>query len=687
MIALGIVLIILELGAVIGYIALFYIKKMELTKKDNRFLIPVFLLIFIVYSISLYHYNKDSGIYEYVCLVPKAIKFFVFDISTDYAGSISKAHPIYYGVYAGLMIIVALSWVTAISSIFVKKIKNTNRLHKALKNNCDIVVGYSKDSLKYISNYPNSVVWLEQNEKKIIEELRIKKIGFVINKLTLENIDKKIKVDSCHLIFFKDTKPNLLDLVSSFSSNQTLKHQIYLHFETSLEEMKFIRDKYLDLKLENQQIYLSCFNKHELLAREFVKLYPISKYIPRDFYNSNFTIKEDKEINICFVGFGRVNISLFKLMAIEFQFAKENKNQTLASKPVHFYAFDADEGKLHNEYFTKLKFDYFNSFRNCDFPRMDKICDLDFEKSYAESAELKAKFRDLVRQNSFTYFIISLGNDSENTGYADALFNALEEYRDYFRIFSRVKDNKIIDINKSSDCIIYFGEDRNFLSHDRIINEDLMKLAGMVNKQYLNISATEFYKKWQNEPIIEQYSNIYSALNIYHKCALMGLEFVPSNDSRRALPKQEFEAIYGSTDEQKNDEFYKKHYEFYRQNTVKNTLAFIEHARWNATYFLFDYKQMKIDDFPFNEQKNRFEHKDTVHKKHACLTTYDALDTLIKVKYQKLKEQKNQPTNIKYDDPDFIEAANIYRYDYMMMDALYHSLEDLNYKIVYLKEE
>lgn len=685
--ALGIVLLIIELGFIIGYITLFYKTKMELNRKNNNFLIPVFFLIFIVYCISLVYYKNDSGIYDYVCLVPKSVKFFVFDISTDYAGSISKTYPIYYGVYACLMVIVALAWVTAISSIFVKKIKNTNRLHKALKNNCDIIVGYSKDSLKYVCNYPNSIIWLEQYDKKIIEELRGKRIGFIVKKLCSENMDKIIKSESCHCIFFKESKLNLMECVTAFKTDKVLLHQLYLHIETSFEEMKFIRDKYLSLKLDHQQIYLSCFNKHELLAREFVKLYPISKFIPRAFYNPNFTLKDNKTINICFIGLGRVNIALFKLMAIEFQFAMENKDHTMVSNPVHYYAYDLDEGKLHNEYFTKLKFDYKNSFKNSDFPVMEPVCDLEFEKAYAESAELKAQLKKLVHKDSFTYFIISLANDADNTLYADTLFNALEEDRNYFRIFSRVKDTKIHDLNKASDHIIYFGEDQNFLNHQRIVNEDLMKLAGMVNTQYLNISSYEFYRKWQNEPIIEQYSNIYGALNIYHKCALMGLEFVPNEDPRTALSKEQFEAIYGDTDKDKNDEFYKKHYEFYQQNTVKNTLAFIEHSRWNATYFLFDYKPMKISDFPFNENKNRFEHKDTKHKKHACLTTYSGLDTLIKIKYQKLKEQKKQDATIKVDDPDFIDTANIYRYDYMMMDALYDSLKDLNYKIVYLKEE
>ena len=88
-----------------------------------------------------------------------------------------------------------------------------------------------------------------------------------------------------------------------------------------------------------------------------------------------------------------------------------------------------------------------------------------------------------------------------------------------------------------------------------------------------------------------------------------------------------------------------------------------------------------------NEQVNKELYSAYLYLDFANYFEDCGLDTLIKIKYQKLKEQKKQDATIKVDDPDFIDTANIYRYDYMMMDALYDSLKDLNYKIVYLKEE
>ncbi len=675
----GIVFLIIEVLMIFIFLFGFYKKKMELSKKNNCFFIPVAILIFSVYCVNLSFMKNGASYYDYIYLMGRTLKFLVFDIDSAKIYEISKAIPLYHVVYTFLFLIVSLTWITTFFSLFGSKIMNGIYVNKLLKNGCDIVIGYSKDSIQYCLNNKNSVLWLESSEKKEIEDLKKKKLKYLNCKLNNKTLNHYIKNKTCHIIYFNISSLNLQKELSKYNFTEN-KKEIYLHFATSVEQMKFIRDVYFELNLEKSQVYLSCFNKHELLAREFVKLYPISKYVPREFYNSNLTIKNGKRINICFIGFGKVNMALFKMMSTIFQFAVQKKDK-LEVLPVNYYIFESEEEKLHNDCFTKLEFDFEHIFKNCDLPKIEKICNVEYKQVYAETAELKRKLVDLVNENSYTYFVVSLTNDSENMEYAKSLYYALEELKQNFAIFCRIKDNNIQDLNCISNNVIYFGEDQNFLNHDRIVNDNLMKIAGLVNSSYRSLSSADFHRAWQKEPIVEQYSNIFGALIVYHKMGMMNLEIVNQEDSRRKISKEEYEKYYGSVDFNRNNELYNQ-YDFYFKTTVKNVLAFVEHSRWNASYFYFDFKPMNYKDFYYNEEKKRFEHKDIIKKKHACLTTYYALDELIKEKYKMIKVYKKESSEIDYTDPDFISIAQIYRYDYMVLDNLFTVLDELSLKLV-----
>jgi hypothetical protein len=205
----------------------------------------------------------------------------------------------------------------------------------------------------------------------------------------------------------------------------------YFHIETNQEEVKFIKEKCLSVANNSLSSHIFCFSKYELLARRFIFDYPISKYIPRNFYNDNFTVKNDKEINVVFIGFGKVNYQLFRLMAMQFQFAQE-QNGKLANKPVNYYVCDIDECRLHNDFFSRILFEFDEDFKNTDFPKPDKICNLIHpEKLDINSVEARALFKSLVKENTYTYFMISLTDDLADASYAQTLQRLLAEEKNY----------------------------------------------------------------------------------------------------------------------------------------------------------------------------------------------------------------------------------------------------------------
>ncbi len=677
----GILFILIELLIIVAFIFLFVIKKMELSKKNNFFFVPVILLIFSVYCVNKYFLADGATIFDYLRLIGRSIKFLVFDLDSTNMNAITDAYPIYYIVYFLLFIIVSLAWFTTIVSFFGRKIKCFIRNRKLLKSSCDILIGYSKDTIKYASKNSNTLLWIEFVGKKELEDLQNRKIAFVVRKLNTKNLQKLLLQNEYHMILFKDTNKNILDIINKLMGYTSSHHKVYLHFESSLEEMKVVQLKYISTDSLSDSIFISFFNKHEALAFDFIQKYPISKYIPRNFYQPNFTISHDKKINICFIGFGNVNIALFKAMAIVYQFAEETEDKKIKTHPIHFFAYDSEEKRLHNDYFTKLEFDYENTFKNSDLPAIERICNLSYENMYVETAELKKKLVEMVHQDSFTYFIISLDNDSHNLSYADSLYFSLDKFKNNFKIFTRIKNLKIKDVKNVSNNIIYFGEDANYNLHTRIINEDLMKLSGLVNSSYQALSKENLYQSWQKSPIVEQYSNIYGALITFHKLGLMNFELVSKDNPQKSITKIEYEQVYGSIDLEKNNQAYNT-YTYYFENHVKNVLAFLEHSRWNASYFFFDYKPMKFEEFVFNEKNRSLTHKNIIEHKHACLTTYYALDTLIKKKYKMLKEKKEENIKLDYKDSDFLSISQIYRYDYMVMDNLFNILDDFDLKIV-----
>ena len=74
-------------------------------------------------------------------------------------------------------------------------------------------------------------------------------------------------------------------------------------------------------------------------------------------------------------------------------------------------------------------------------------------------------------------------------------------------------------------------------------------------------------------------------------------------------------------------------------------------------------------------------HKNIENKRHACLTTYQGLDQLIRYKYKTIKK-RIASGNKDVSDVDLKTLSALYRYDYMVIDGMYEALHKLGYSIV-----
>lgn len=716
--ALGIIFLIASLlmSALIVYTAVRSIKNGGelITKKNMFYLAPTFLIIYFLHVITASFNGAEIDFFYCFSLISTVLDVLKFKAQISLITPICDAYPIFYADFILAFLVSSVTVILSIASFFSRRTGNYVRVNVALRRNCDIVVGDSADAVKYISRTKNCLLLGTNISNQRYSDLI--KQGVTVLKIPLEikPISHKLKKGGYNVIVFRDGKYPYTKVIETFMA---LKNGSRIHLEANQQEMKILREKFIAKADKNSSLYLTGFSKYELMARRFVVDYPITKYIPRSLYNDNFTLKNDKQINIVFIGFGKVNYQLFRMCAMQFQFAQKIDGK-LAAKPVNYYIYDNKDTSLHNEFFSRILYEVDEEFKGCDFPKPEKICELDIKNTDINSVEAKKKFKSLVTEDSFTYFIISLDNDLEDASYAQTVKRLLSNDNNY-RIFVRAKNDNGEKLNELNDSIIYFGEEKKLYTHENIVNDDLTELAQRINLLYNNISnPPEWLKelkgkkditaeeqrrilnekladpvnkefmleRWAALPYIEQASNLYHALNLPHKLNLLGFDMVKkSEENKNVISEAEFYERY----ENSGRETDYSDYSFFFKTEPSNVLAYIEHSRWNALYILYDYKQMKKADMKIVEKcddkgnvQRTMPHKNTAAKEHACLTTYYGLNELIVYKYKNLYPDDILNETSYKNNTHLQELSKIYAYDYMDLDRLYSEITTMGYVLV-----
>lgn len=682
-----------------------------LNKKNLLYIAPTFLIIYLLYIVSYVYDGKEFSFFSVYALVSTVLDAMKFKAASN-VFDICKAYPIYYADFVFAYILGVAAVILGIASFFGRRISNFIAGKILLRKNCDIVVGNSETAVKYCTRTKNSLILCTSISTQGYIDLLKEKVTVIKLSSDFKQLSKKLKRGGYNVIVFRDGNHSYTKIMETFTRMKP-KDAINVYLEANQQEMKILKDKFLTKADNNSKVYATGFNKYELMARKFVAEYPITKFIPRSFYNENFTLKNDRQINVVFVGFGKVNYQLFRMCSMQFQFAEEAEGG-LASKPVRYYICDDKERALHNEFFSRIQFEIDEEFKDCDFPKPEEICKLEIENIDINSVDAKKKFKSLVTENSFTYFIVSLDNDLEDASYAQTVKRMLDADGNY-RIFVRAKNDNGENLNELDNRVIYFGEEKKLYTHENIINDDLTELAQRINLLYNRIAnPPEWLKKLQSEkditgeeqrkilnsnladkkvkdymkriwselPYIEQASNLYHAVNLPFKLNLLGFDMVKKkSENDFGVTEEEFNKYYVNSG---REEKYAD-YSFFFKTESSNVLAYIEHSRWNALYILYDYKQMKKADIKLAESKDEkgnvvktVPHKNTALKQHACLTTYYGLDKLIKYKYELLCSQALKQSEYKNNEC-LQNLSKIYAYDYMDLDRLYSEITAMGY--------
>lgn len=714
---IGIVILIVSL-LIMGVIILTLVRSVknggDISKKNLIYFIPSFLLIYFLYLTAAAYNSEDIDFFYGFSIVNVTLDTLKFKPTKDLILPVCQAFPIFYVDFVLAIILAEGTFILSIASFFSQRMRNYFSVKKRIRNGCDIVVGDSDDAVKYVKNNDNCVMWAADVKRQRLSDLFKLGIPIIDSPFEAAKVLRKIKGSEHNIIVFRDENYSYTKVIEAFTDIIKAGGKVRLHLEANQDEAKIIKEKFISEADRLAAAHITCFSKYELIARRFVADYPITQFIPRSFYNQNCTVKNGKEINVAFIGFGKVNYQLFRMCTMQFQFACERGGK-LASKPVRYHVFDSINEALHNEFFSRILYEYSEEFRDCDFPRPEKICDLEIHRCDVNSVEAKKKFKSLVSKDSFTYFIISLERDLEDASYAQTIKRLLADEQNY-RIFVRVKNNNGEKLNVENDSVIYFGDDDKIYTHETLVNDDLTELAQRLNLLYNNIANPPAWlnavkklppeeqsgelmkilkqtdnrnlmlKKWAELPLIEQSSNLYHALNIPFKLHLLGFAMVKKNgDITGAITEQEYNLRYVNSGRKSGY----SDYSFFFGTETANVLAFIEHSRWNALYILYDYRQMKKCDMHVVERTDgngntvkTLPHKDAEKKRHGCITSYYGLNDLITHKYGVLYPEADI-TKLDYaTDVHLRDLGRIYAYDYMDLDKLYSEISAMGYVIV-----
>lgn len=717
--ALGIVYLLISIGmaAIITFTTVRSIKNNRsfISKKNMFYLAPTFVVIYLLHITAELYNGADLDFFSCFSLVYTSLDVMRFKAARSILLPICKEYHIYYADFILAFIIAGITVILSIASFFSMRIGNFCKVRYRLSKGCDVVVGDSDCALQYINNHKGAVLLGVGISGQRCMELIKKGATVWCTTLTSKNLSRRIKQGEYNIIVFRDAEQPYTKVIEAFMGLPAdADASIYL--EANQQEMKILKQKFIT-KADHKNTYISGFSKYELMARRFVVDYPITKYIPRSFYNENGTLKPNKNIHIVFIGFGKVNYQLFRMCAMQFQFAHERDGK-LESHPVKYHIYDYNKQALHNEFFSRIKYEFDVEFSNCDFPKPETICDLkDIRSLNGKSIAAKKAFKSFVNDNSFTYFVISLDNDLEDASYAQTIMRMFEQSSNY-RIFVRAKNNNGERLNEDDDRVVYFGDEKSLYTHNNIVNDDLTELAQRINLLYKQISdppkwmeklynrtdltlqqKNAIFRKnvsedrnkkqmieiWRQLPNIEQDSNLYHALNLPFKLNLLGLDMVKQRDENDVgLSEAEFNKYYVNSGRAENY----NDYSFFFKTESSNVLAFIEHSRWNALYILYDYTQMKkedmhvVDDVEKGRPVKKMPHKDTTKKQHACITSYYGLSDLIEYKYRTMYPDEVFDEKHYKNNAHLKELSNIYAYDYMDLDRLYDEITAMGYKLI-----
>lgn len=447
--------------------------------------------------------------------------------------------------------------------------------------------------------------------------------------------------------------------------------------------------------------HIHLLSRYEQIAFDFVNKYPLTHFMTdRQIDYANGLIKNEAEINVCFIGFGPTNRQVFLKTVANSQFFTK-ADHALVHKKVHYYVFDkadAHNDKNLNQNYFRYSLEFYRQYKKYkekmlgegknekskewdylplpDYPADDwfhpecngALSDKDpyFEKHFCKMDINRYEFYDKLqkifdKENSYTYIIIAFGEDLENVDLAKKISARLLMWgksKDA-HVFAKVRNGALFHTHNADDSsIILFGATESVYDLSAIANHEIREMAFSKSFVYARKNGRDekearrkAVSEWMDMGFDQRMSNFYCCLNLRTKLNLLGFDYVKKTKGDDVGALEEFQKRYYGADADDNKSIDQ---DLYRDGSVRTLLAIQEHQRWNANYIcagIIPSTKSEIIAGVGKDMKHRLVHEN--------LTTFDGLE-----KYCALT------------------GKEVRKYDYRIMDYVGDILSDAGYKIV-----
>lgn len=452
-------------------------------------------------------------------------------------------------------------------------------------------------------------------------------------------------------------------------------------------------------------------NRHQMIAMNFIDRYPFSKFMSdKQIDRATTLVKNDVDVNVCMIGFGKTNRQIFLTSVANNQFLCDGPNGAELKK-VKYHIFDKDH-VANNKNLNHSYYRFKNECAGCDEKEYLPLPSIPAEEIYYDldinDAEFYKRIRAIVSagKNDVNFVIIAFGSDLENLDMAQKMVEKTQEWGlDNVTIFVKVRTWTKQQTSLEQENCHFIGNDKqDVFNIEKIVGDKIYRMAKMrnevydleykmthddnfvVNEQSVKQNRETANRNWYlKKSQLERESSLYCCLSLRSKLNLMGLDYVEkSDDSKQGLTEKEYFDIYAVGD---HIDYGKYDFTANGKKIVNYTLDFVpskrrnltvhEHQRWNS--FMISKgivpatrRQILTEKIVENGKEKYTNGKNYKLRRHGNLTTFEGL-----TEFRKLIAERDGVSE---------ESMDVIKYDYQLLDDAYWLLDACGYKIVKLED-
>ncbi len=448
-------------------------------------------------------------------------------------------------------------------------------------------------------------------------------------------------------------------------------------------------------------------NKYQKIAMDFIDKYPLTKFMDEtqvDYETS--LIKEDVNVNVMLIGFGKTNQQVFLTSVANNQLLTMQDGEPKLKK-IDYYIYDKEEAE-NNKNLNHSYYRYKHECSTVDPTEYLPLPELPAKEHYEHLDINSTTFYDTIRKIvtrskcDANFIVIAFGSDLENIDMAQKLVEKRKEWGiENLVIFVKVRTwHKNETLLEDSGCYFIGNENDVVYNIDNIVGDSIFRMAQMrnavydleyditsgtdivVDEEYVEQNNKNAYRKWYvSKSQLERESSLYACLSLRSKLNLMNLDYCRADENGdRALTEEEYLSIYAGDDLPDTSRYDVKadgkpivSYTLDFAKSRRRNMAIHEHQRWNSFMIskgmIPSTKKQILEETRTVDGKVKFTNgKNYSVRRHGNLTSFDGL-----IEFRQMVAQRDKKSE---------ESKDVIKYDYQLLDDAYWLLTRNGYKII-----